>query len=213
MNRSEQIQEKLKNLSELERLLPSLLDEGDQQLVQDVLEQLNALAKKTERVVKLLEMGSDLLQEARSLRECDPSPRGNKQDDEALQDKFVSSPPKDEPPGDTPAMGMSLPPEVVYIQYKDIKSKAGHYMNKPDSETKFQITVSQSDPSLGILQFRDGLDEFSKGEIQGDMGHPLIRRESSWGGEGRSQDTYEDGEVRLDPARETWMLITPIRIK
>ena len=215
MNQSEQIQEKLKTLSELERLIPSLLDEGDKQLVQEVLELLNALAEKTERVLKMFEIGSDLLQEARSLREGDPSSRGNKLDDEALQDKSVSSSPQDEPQRDTSVAG--VPPqasaEVFYIQYKDIKSKAGHYMSKPDSETKFQITVSQSDPSLGILQFRDGLDEFSKREIQGDMSHPLIRRESGWGGEGRSQGTYEDGEVRLDPERKHWELKTPITIK
>lgn len=215
MNQSEQIQEKLKTLSELERLIPSLLDEGDKQLVQEVLELLNALAEKTERVLKMFEIGSDLLQEARSFREGDPSCRGNKLDDEALQDKFVSSSPQDEPHRAISVAG--IPPqasaEVFYIQYKDIKSKAGHYMSKPDSETKFQITVSQSDPSLGILQFRDGLDEFSKREIQGDMSHPLIRRESSWGGEGRSQGTYEDGEVGLDPELKRWRLITPIKIK
>lgn len=211
MNRSEQIQEKLKNLSELERLLPSLLDEGDQQLVQDVLEQLNALAKKTERVLKLLEMGSDLLQEARSLRECDPSPRGNKQDDEALQDKFGSIPPKDETLGSSHAMGMSLPPEVFYIKYQDHKFQGGYYESKPDSDTRFQITVSQSNPLVGILHFYAGLDPFYKeGIINGSS--PLIKKGS--GPFGGSQGTLEeDGEVSLDRERKHWELKTPIKIK
>ena len=210
MNRSEQIREKLKNLSELERLLPSLLDEGDQQLVQDVQELLNALAKKTERVLKMFEIGPDLLQEARSLRECDPSPRGNKQDDEALQDKFGSSPPKDEPLGSSHAMGMSLPPEVFYIKYQDHKSQGGCYVSKPDSDTRFQITVSQSNPLVGILHFYAGLDRYDKaGVINGSS--TLIEKEMGPFG---SQGTLEeDGEVSLDRERNTWRLLTPIKIK
>lgn len=210
MNRSEQIQEKLKNLSELERLLPSLLYEGDQQLVQDVLEQLNALAKKTERVVKLLEMGSDLLQEARSLRECDPSPRGNKQDDEALQDKFGFSPPKDEPLGSSHAMRMSLPPEVFYIKYQDHKFREGYYESKPDRDTRFQITVSQSNPLVGTLRIYVGLDpHYKEGIIN--MSSTLI--EQDWGAFGSQGTPEEDGEVSLDRERKRWKLITPIKIK
>lgn len=216
MNLSEQIQEKLKAISELEVLLYPLLLERDKEgtlsILSEVQERLKELIGKIEKLLQAKENDHDIIQKALRFRECDPSPRGDKLDDDDHKVES-SSIPHDEPPGDTPAMGMSLPPEVVYIQYKDIKSKAGHYMSKPDSETKFQITVSQSDPSLGILQFRDGLDEFSKREIQGDMGHPLIRRESSWGGEGRSQGTYEDGEVRLDPERKHWELKTPITIK
>lgn len=216
MNRSEQIQEKLKCLSELERLIPSLLNEGDQQLVQEVLEQLNALAEKTDRVLKMFEIGSDLLQEARSFREGDPSSRGNKLDDEALQDKFVSSSPQDEPHRAISVAG--IPPqastEVFYIRYQDHKSTEGCYVSKPDDgDTRFQITVSQSNPYVGILQFRDGLDEIMKAEIMGSRSYPLIRKESSWGGEGRSQGTHEDGEVGLDPELKRWRLITPIKIK
>ena len=216
MNRSEQIQEKLKTLSELERLIPSLLDEGDQQLVQEVLELLNALAEKTDRVLKMFEIGSDLLQEARSFREGDLSSRGNKLDDEALQDKFVSSSPQDELHRDTSVAGISsqASTEVFYIRYQDHKSTEGCYVSKPDDgDTRFQITVSQSNPHVGILQFRDGLDEITKAEIMGSRSYPLIRKESSWGGEGRSQGTHEDGEVGLDPELKRWRLITPIKIK
>lgn len=216
MNRSEQIQEKLKTLSELERLIPSLLDEGDQQLVQEVLELLNALAEKTDRVLKMFEIGSDLLQEARSFREGDLSSRGNKLDDEALQDKFVSSSPQDELHRDTSVAGISsqASTEVFYIRYQDHKSTEGCYVSKPDDgDTRFQITVSQSNPYVGILQFRDGLDEITKAEIMGSRSYPLIRKESSWGGEGRSQGTHEDGEVGLDPELKRWRLITPIKIK
>lgn len=216
MNRSEQIQEKLKTLSELERLIPSLLDEGDQQLVQEVLELLNALAEKTDRVLKMFEIGSDLLQEARSFREGDLSSRGNKLDDEALQDKFVSSSPQDELHRDTSVAGISYQAstEVFYIRYQDHKSTEGCYVSKPDDgDTRFQITVSQSNPHVGILQFRDGLDEITKEEIMDSRSYPLIRKESSWGGEGRSQGTHEDGEVGLDPELKRWRLITPIKIK
>lgn len=216
MNLSEQIQEKLKTLSELERLIPSLLDEGDQQLVQEVLELLNALAEKTDRVLKMFEIGSDLLQEARSFREGDLSSRGNKLDDEALQDKFVSSSPQDELHRDTSVAGISsqASTEVFYIRYQDHKSTEGCYVSKPDDgDTRFQITVSQSNPHVGILQFRDGLDEITKAEIMGSRSYPLIRKESSWGGEGRSQGTHEDGEVGLDPELKRWRLITPIKIK
>lgn len=216
MNRSEQIQEKLKCLSELERLIPSLLNEGDQQLVQEVQELLNALAEKTDRVLKMFEIGSDLLQEARSFREGDPSCRGNKLDNEALQDKFVSSSPQDEPHRAISVAG--IPPqastEVFYIRYQDHKSTEGCYVSKPDDgDTRFQITVSQNNPHVGILQFRDGLDEITKAEIMGSRSYPLIRKESSWGSEGRSQGTCEDGEVSLDRESKHWTLKTPIKIK
>lgn len=212
MNQSEQIQEKLKALSELERLIPSLLDEGDKQLVQEVLELLNALAEKTERVLKMFEIGSDLLQEARSLREGDPSSRGNKLDDEALQDKFVSSSPQDELHRDTSVAGISsqASTEVFYIGYKDHKSTEGCYVSKPDGDTRFQITVSQSNPLIGILQFYAELDNYEK---EGVINSNSMLIERDRGPFASSQGTYEDGEVRLDPARETWTLITPIRIK
>ena len=104
--------------------------------------------------------------------------------------------------------------EVFYIRYQDHKSTEGCYVSKPDDgDTRFQITVSQSNPHVGILQFRDGLDEITKAEIMGSRSYPLIRKESSWGGEGRSQGTHEDGEVGLDPELKRWRLITPIKIK
>lgn len=211
MNRSEQIQEKLKTLSELERLIPSLLDEGDQQLVQEVLELLNALAEKTERVLKMFEIGPDLLQEARSLRECDPSPRENKLDDEAHQDKFVSSSPQDEPHRDTAAAGIPslASPEVFYIKYQDHKSQEGCYVSKPDSDTRFQITVSQSDPLVGTLRIYAGLDpSYEEGIINGSS--TLIEKERGPFG---SQGTREDGRVSLDHERKHWKLIKAIKIK
>ena len=216
MNRSEQIQGKLKVISELEVLLYPLLLERDKEgtlsILSEVQERLKELIGEIEKLLQAKENDHDIIQKALRYVECDPSPRGNKLDDDDHKVES-SSIPHDEPPGDTPVMGMSLPPEVFYIRYQDIKSKAGHYMSKPDCVTHFQITVCQSDPSLGILQFRDGLDEFTKGEIQGDMSHPLIRRESSWGGEGCSQGTLEDGTVSLTRESEHWSLITPIKIK
>lgn len=212
MNQSEQIQEKLKALSELERLIPSLLDEGDKQLVQEVQELLNALAEKTERVLKMFEIGSDLLQEARSLRECDPSPRGDKQDDDDHKDKFVSSSPQDELHRDTSVAGISsqASTEVFYIGYRDHKSTEGCYVSKPDADTRFQITVSQNNPLIGILQFYAELDGYEKeGLIKSNS--MLIERDSR--PFGSSQGTHEDGEVGLDPASKTWTLITPIKIK
>lgn len=212
MNQSEQIQEKLKALSELERLIPSLLDEGDKQLVQEVLELLNALAEKTERVLKMFEIGSDLLQEARSLREGDPLSRGNKLDDEALQDKFVSSSPQDELHRDTSVAGISsqASTEVFYIGYKDHKSTEGCYVSKPDGDTRFQITVSQSNPLIGILQFYAELDHYEKKDVI-NSNSMLIERDR--GPFCSSQGTCEDGEVSLDPERKFWSLTTPIKIK
>lgn len=212
MNQSEQIQEKLKALSELERLIPSLLDEGDKQLVQEVLELLNALAEKTERVLKMFEIGSDLLQEARSLREGDPSSRGNKLDDEALQDKFVSSSPQDELHRDTSVAGISSQAltEVFYIGYKDHKSTEGCYVSKPDGDTRFQITVSQSNPLVGILQFYAELDSYEKEGVIKSKSMLIERDREPFGS---SQGTCEDGEVSLDRESKHWTLKTPIKIK
>lgn len=216
MNRSEQIREKLKTktLSELEVLIPLLLCEGDEQSVKEVQELLKPLTDMTERALKMLEIGSDLLQKGRPSLEGDLSSRGNKLDDEALQDKFVSSSPQDEPHGDTARAGMPslASPEVFYIKYQDHKSQEGCYLRKPDSDTRFQITVSQSDPLVGILQFFDELDEYTKGEIIGDMSYELIKKEMGWS-TGLSQGSHDDGEVRLDYASKTWKLIKPIKIK
>ena len=62
MNQSEQIREQLNTLSELEHLLPTLLLEVDKQLVLEVQERLKALTDTTERILQMLEIGSDLLQ-------------------------------------------------------------------------------------------------------------------------------------------------------
>ena len=71
MNQSEQIREQLNTLSELEHLLPTLLLEVDKQLVLEVQERLKALTDTTERILQMLEIGSDLLQKARSSLEGD----------------------------------------------------------------------------------------------------------------------------------------------
>lgn len=220
MNRSEQIQEKLKAISELEVLLYPLLLERDKEgtlsILSEVQERLRELIGKIEKLLQVKENDHDIIQKALRFRECDPSPQGDKLDDEALQDKFVSSSPQDELHRDTSVAGISsqASTEVFYIRYQDHKSTEGCYVSKPDDgDTRFQITVSQSNPHVGILQFRDGLGEITKAEIMGSRSYPLIRKESSWGGEGRSQGTHEDGEVGLDPELKRWRLITPIKIK
>ena len=220
MNLSEQIQGKLKDISELEVLLYPLLLERDKEgtlsILSEVQERLKELKGKIEKLLQAKENDHDIIQKALRYVECDPSPRGNKLDDEALQDKFVSSSPQDELHRDTSVAGISsqASTEVFYIRYQDHKSTEGCYVSKPDDgDTRFQITVSQSNPHVGILQFRDGLDEITKAEIMGSRSYPLIRKESSWGGEGRSQGTHEDGEVGLDPELKRWRLITPIKIK
>jgi hypothetical protein len=220
MNLSEQIQGKLKAISELEVLLYPLLLERDKEgtlsILSEVQERLKELKGKIEKLLQAKENDHDIIQKALRYVECDPSPRGNKLDDEALQDKFVSSSPQDELHRDTSVAGISsqASTEVFYIRYQDHKSTEGCYVSKPDDgDTRFQITVSQSNPHVGILQFRDGLDEITKAEIMGSRSYPLIRKESSWGGEGRSQGTHEDGEVGLDPELKRWRLITPIKIK
>lgn len=212
MNRSEQIQEKLKAISELEVLLYPLLLERDKEgtlsILSEVQGRLKELIGKIEKLLQAKENDHDIIQKALRYVECDPSPRGNKLDDDDHKVES-SSIPHDEPPGDTPVMGMSLPPEVFYIKYQDHKSTEGCYVSKPDGDTRFQITVSQSNPLIGILQFYAEVDSYEKeGVINSSM---LIKRDRE--PFGSSQGTYEDGEVRLDPARETWTLITPIRIK
>ena len=212
MNRSEQIQEKLKAISELEVLLYPLLlkrdKEGTLSILSEVQGRLKELIGKIEKLLQAKENDHDIIQKALRYVECDPSPRGNKLDDDDHKVES-SSIPHDEPPGDTPVMGMSLPPEVFYIKYQDHKSTEGCYVSKPDGDTRFQITVSQSNPLIGILQFYAEVDSYEKeGVINSSM---LIKRDRE--PFGSSQGTYEDGEVRLDPARETWTLITPIRIK
>ncbi|WP_455107614.1 hypothetical protein [Porphyromonas sp.] len=216
MNRSEQIREKLTALSELDGLFNSLLFERDKgeslSILSEAEEQIKTLIGSIEEVRHLIERGHARIQDGLRSHECAPSHRENRLEDDDRKVEFPSLS-YEEPPVDTTSMGMPHSPTVFYIKYQDIKSKTGDYMRKPEDETQFQITVSQSDPSLGWLQFRDGLDEYSMKEIQGDLAHPLIRKESSWGGEGRSQGTPEDGRVSLDRERNTWRLLTPIKIK
>lgn len=217
MNRSEQSREELKTktLSELEELIPVRLCKGDKQLVKEVQELLKPLADMTERALQMLEIGSDLLQKGGSSLDGDLSNRGNKLDDEALQDKFVSSPLQDEPHGDTATSGIPslASPEVFYIRYQDPKSKGGEYVSKPDRNTRFQITVFQSNPHVGILQFYDELDKYRKEEIIGNMSYTLVEKERG-GATGHSQGYQEEyGEVHLDPASNTWKLIKAIKIK
>jgi hypothetical protein len=213
MNQSEQIREQLNTLSELEHLLPTLLLEVDKQLVLEVQERLKALTDTTERILQMLEIGSDLLQKARSSLEGDPSSQGNRLDGEDHQDKFVSSSPQDEPHRDTSVAGISsqASTEVFYIGYRDHKSTEGCYVSKPDEDTRFQITVPQSNPLVGILQFYAELDSYEK-ECVIESNSKLIKRDR--GPFGSSQGTLEeDGEVRLDPERKHWELKTPITIK
>lgn len=217
MNGSEQIRGKLKALSELVSLRYFLRLEGGKEeilsILSEVQEQIKTLTDSIKKVRLLIEEGYDDIQDALHDVECDASSRGNKLDDEALQDKFVSSPLQDEPYGDTAASGIpSLASTEVhyYIKYQDHKSKSGCYMSKPDSDTRFQITVSQSNPLVGILQFYAELDSYEKeGVINGSS--TLIERE---GGPFSSQGYQEEaGEVRLDPANKTWELIKSIKIK
>ena len=132
----------------------------------------------TERALQMLEIGSDLLQKGGSSLEGDLSNRGNKLDDEPLQDKFVSSPLQDEPHGDTAASGIPslASTQVFYIRYQDPKSQGGDYVSQPDHNTRFQITVSQSDPHVGILQFYDELNKYRKEEIIGNMSYALVEK-------------------------------------
>lgn len=217
MNRSEQIQEKLKAISELEVLLYPLLLERDKEgtlsILSEVQERLRELIGKIEKLLQVKENDHDIIQKALRFRECDPSPQGDKLDDEALQDKFVSSSPQDEPHRDTSVAGISsqASTEVFYIGYRDHKSTEGCYVSKPDEDTRFQITVPQSNPLVGILQFYAELDSYEK-ECVIESNSKLIKRDR--GPFGSSQGTLEeDGEVRLDPERKHWELKTPITIK
>lgn len=212
MNQSEQIREQLNTLSELEHLLPTLLLEVDKQLVLEVQERLKALTDTTERILQMLEIGSDLLQKARSSLEGDPSSQGNRLDGEDHQDKFVSSSPQDEPHRDTSVAGISsqASTEVFYIGYRDHESTEGCYVSKPDDDTRFQITVSQSNPLVGILQFYAELDGYEKESVI-ESNSKLIKRDR--GPFDSSQGAYEDGAVSLDRELKLWKLITPIKIK
>lgn len=215
MNRSEQIREKLKTktLSELEGLIPSLLYEGDEQSVKEVQEQLKALTDMTERALKMLEIGSDLLQQGRPSPEGDLSSRGSKLDVEAHQDKVVSSSPQDELHRDIPVVGM--PPQastvVYYINDSDHNSEEGYYKDAPNEDTRFQITVDQTDPHVGILQFYDGIEDGVKKELK----QASLRLINNVRGQYPSSNTsgsIENGTVSLDRERKHWKLKTPITI-
>lgn len=216
MNRSEQIQEKLKCLSELEDLLSPLIIEEDKQVaiegLSEVQERLKELVGKIEMLLQAKENYHDIIQKALRSREQDSSGRGDKLDEE---DHKVESSRilQDEPPGSSHAMGMSLSSEVFYIRSDDHKSTGGYYESKPDEYTRFQISVYQSDPHVGILQLYDGIDEIEKVELIG--GIPTVRliESEGIGGLGSSQDTLENGKVSLNPELQVWKLITPITIK
>lgn len=215
MNLSEQIQEKLKAISELEDLLPDFIKEVDKQVaiesLSEVQERLKELIGEIETISLIIEKGHYFIQKALRSCECDPSPRGDKLDDDDHKVES-SSIPHDEPPGDTPAMGMSLSSEeVFYIRYQDHNSTEGCYVSKPDDgDTRFQITVSQSNPLIGILQFYAELDIYEKESVI-KINSMLIERDR--GPFGSSQGTCEDGEVSLDHGSKHWKLITPIKIK
>lgn len=213
MNQSEQIREKLTALSELDGLFNSLLFERDKEeslsILSEAEEQIKTLIGSIEEVRHLIERGHARIQDGLRSHECAPSHRENRLEDDVRK---VESPSLsyEEPPVDTPVMGMSLPPEVFYIKYQDHKSTEGCYVSKPDGDTRFQITVSQSNPLIGILQFYAEVDSYEKeGVINSSM---LIKRDRE--PFGSSQGTLEeDGEVRLDPERKHWELKTPITIK
>ena len=216
MNRSEQIQEKMTALSELNGLLNLLLFEMDKDgalsILSEAQEQTETLIGSIEEVRHLIERGHARIQDALRSREGVPSHRENRLEDDDR--KVESSSLRYEvPPVDTPLMGMSQPAKkVVYINYKDHNSNQGFYKSEPDEEdTKFQIIVSQTDPHTGCLQFYEGLDEYEQKELK-DTSSKLIRKEMG-APFSSSQGTHEDGKVRLDLERQTWTLIDPIKIK
>ena len=216
MNRSEQIREKLTALSELDGLFNSLLFERDKgeslSILSEAEEQIKTLIGSIEEVRHLIERGHARIQDGLRSHECAPLHRENRLEDD---DRKVESPSLsyEEPPVDTTSMGMPHSSTVFYIKYKDHNLTQGYYESKSEgADTIFQISVSQTDPHVGILQFCDGLDEGAKGEIMGNRSCALIKRDMGWS-TGRSQDTPEDGEVSLDRERKHWKLITPIKIK
>lgn len=215
MNGSEQIQGKLKALNELEGLLNPLLFERDKgealSILSEVQEQIKTLTDSIEEVRFLIERGHARIQDGLRSRECAPSHRENRLEDD---DRKVESPslPYEEPPVDTTSMRMPHSSKVFYIKYKDHNSTQGYYESKPEGDdTKFQISVSQTDPHAGDLQFYDGLDMYEKKELK-DTPSTLIKKEMRVPF-GSTQVTHEDGKVRLDLERQTWTLIDPIKIK
>ena len=216
MNQSEQLREKLTALSELDGLFNSLLFERDKEASLSILseaeEQIKTLIGSIEEVRHLIERGHARIQDGLRSHECAPSHRENRLEDDVRK---VESPSLsyEEPPVDTTSMGMPHSPKVFYIKYKDHNSTQGLYESKPEGDdTRFQITVSQSDPHVGILQFYDKLDKDDKDEIIVNMSYALVEKEMGWS-TGHSQGTHEDGKVRLDPASKTWELTKPITIK
>lgn len=217
MNQSEQIREKLTALSELDGLFNSLLFERDKEeslsILSEAEEQIKTLIGSIEEVRHLIERGHARIQDGLRSHECAPSHRENRLEDDVRK---VESPSLsyEEPPVDTTSMGMPHSSTVFYIKYKDHNATQGLYESKPEGEdTRFQIIVSQSDPHVGILQFYDKLEPDQKDEIKVDRSYELVKKEMGWS-TGRSQGPdEEDGEVSLDRERNTWRLITPIKIK
>lgn len=215
MNQSEQIREKLTALSELDGLFNSLLFERDKaaslSILSEAEEQIKTLIGSIEEVRHLIERGHARIQDGLRSHECAPSHRENRLEDD---DRKVESPSLsyEEPPVDTTSMGMPHSPKVFYIKYKDHNSTQGSYESKPEEDdTRFQISVSQTDPHVGILQFYAGLDEGTEAEIKGNPSYALVKK--VMGPFGAQGTLEEDGEVSLDRERNTWRLITPIKIK
>ena len=55
--------------------------------------------------------------------------------------------------------------DIYYIKYSDHNSEEGYYQNNPDEDTRFQITVSQASPHVGILRIYDEIDDGDKKEL------------------------------------------------
>ena len=215
MNQSEQIREKLTALSELDGLFNSLLFERDKEASLSILseaeEQIKTLIGSIEEVRHLIERGHARIQDGLRSHECAPSHRENRLEDDVRK---VESPSLsyEEPTVDTTSMGMPQASTVVYyIDDSNHNSNEGYYKDNPNEDTRFQISVSQTDPHVGILQFYAGLDEGTKAEIKVDMSSTLI--EKDWGPFGSQGTLEEDGEVSLDRERKHWELKTPIKIK
>ena len=104
MNGSEQIRGKLKALNELGGLLNPLLFERDKgealSILSEVQEQIKTLTDSIEEVRFLIERGHARIQDGLRSRECAPSHRENRLEDD---DRKVESPslPYEEPPVDT----------------------------------------------------------------------------------------------------------------
>ena len=216
MNQSEQIREKLTALSELDGLFNSLLFERDKEASLSILseaeEQIKTLIGSIEEVRHLIERGHARIQDGLRSHECAPSHRENRLEDDVRK---VESPSLsyEEPPVDTTSMGMPQASTVVYyIDDSNHNSNEGYYKDNPNEDTRFQITVDQTDPYVGILQFYDRIEEGVKKEFK-QASLSLINNVRGQYPGSNTSGSIKDGEVRLDPERKHWELKTPITIK